>query len=312
MVRILPTFLLLIPIFVNSQRLQLDFTGGLSNYQGDLQPLVFTLKGAKPAGSITAKYEITPNIFARGGFTIGSLYATDANNRAELKERNLNFYSSLKEIHLGVECRLIKPEKLAVSPYVFVGAGVFMFNPYTYTTQGEKKFLQPLGTEGQGLSEYPNRKPYNLTQFSLPYGFGLKWQVNCNLDLGIGFRQAKTFTDYLDDVSSSYVNEEALRNARGQTAVELAWRRYELDGTPYPANGLDGRGNPKQGDWYYFVDFTVGLKLIDCETGKFTLGGIFKNWGNGNGLFGGRKAGGGVGGFKSKAAYRKAVSCPKY
>jgi opacity protein-like surface antigen len=310
MIKLLRYFLLMIPFAGSGQRLELDLSGGISNYQGDLQPLVFTLKGAKLAGSATAKYAITPNIFARAGFTIGALSATDANNRAELQARNLNFRSSIKEVHAGVEYRFLKPERIAVSPYVFIGVGVFMFNPYTFTQAGEKKYLQPLGTEGQGLQEYPDRKSYRLTQFSIPYGFGIKWQVNCNLNVGVGFRQAKTFTDYLDDVSTGYVNEAALRNARGQTAVDLAWRRNEYDGTPYPPTDLVGRGNPKEGDWYYFADFTIGLKINDCETGKFSLGGIFKNMGNGNGLF--RKRGSGNWGRAGRKATKRGVACPKF
>lgn len=310
MIKLLWYFLLMIPFAGGAQRLELHLSGGISNYQGDLQPLVFTLKGAKLAGSATVKYAITPNFFARAGFTIGALSATDASNKAELQARNFHFQSSIKEFHTGVEYRFLNPERIVVSPYVFIGVGVFMFNPYTFTQAGEKKYLQPLGTEGQGLKEYPGRKPYRLTQASIPYGFGIRWQVNCNLNVGVGFRQAKTFTDYLDDVSTGYVNETALRNARGQTAVDLAWRRNEYDGTPYPATDLAGRGNPKERDWYYFADFTIGLTINDCETGKFSLGGIFKNIGNGNGLFKKRESGNwGSAGRKNS---RKKVACPKF
>ncbi len=44
----------------------------------------------------------------------------------------------------------------------------------------------------------------------------------------IGFR--KTFTDYIDDVSTFYVDKTVLQNAKGPVAVELAYRANELKG----------------------------------------------------------------------------------
>ena len=40
--------------------------------------------------------------------------------------------------------------------------------------------------------------------------------------MGVGFR--KTFTDYLDDVSTFYVDQTILQNAKGPKAVEMAYR----------------------------------------------------------------------------------------
>ncbi len=44
----------------------------------------------------------------------------------------------------------------------------------------------------------------------------------------LGFR--KTFTDYLDDVSTFYVDQTILQNAKGGKAVEMAYRANELKG----------------------------------------------------------------------------------
>ncbi|MES2776511.1 MAG: DUF6089 family protein [Bacteroidota bacterium] len=261
-----------------AQRIDIDLFGGISNYQGDLQPIFLTMNMAKPAGFIVAKYGLTENIFIRAGYAIGSLAGDDRINRVELQSRNLNFQSSLNELHVGVEYRLINPANFSLTPYFFAGIGVYRFNPYT-TYQGNTYFLQPLGTEGQGLPEYPGKKPYSLTQFCIPYGGGFKWQVNCNLNVGFEFGHRKLFTDYLDDVSGSFADQDVLRNARGQIAVDLAFRRKEVDpNKPYPPEGL-GRGNARQDDWYYFTGFTVGLRLNDCETGGFSLGGLFKGSG---------------------------------
>ena len=184
-----------------------------------------------------------------------------------------------------------------VSPYLFISGGIFRYNPYTYYNNGsgEKKYyLQPLSTEGQGLSSNPDRSPYKLTQFCLPFGMGIKYQLNCNMNLGIEFRQTKLFTDYLDDVSRTYADPAALGAGKGQIAVDLAWRGDEYNGAPYPATGKP-RGNPSQNDWYYFACFTIGLRLNDCQSGMFSLGGIFNRGGGGD-----------------SKRIRNQVGCPKF
>ena len=267
--------------FSYAQQIDVDLFGGISNYQGDLQPVFLTLNLTKPAGFIVIKYGLTEKIFVRGGFAISSLEGDDQKNRDYLQSRNLSFRSGLREYHLGIEYRLVKPENYLLTPYVFAGVGVYQFNPYT-TYQGQQYFLQPFGTEGQGLSKYPEKKIYSLTQLCLPYGAGFKWQVNCNFNVGFEFGQRKLFTDYLDDVSGTFADEKILRDGRGQTAVDLAFRRKELEpNRQYPSDGA-GRGNPKQDDWYYFAGFTIGLSLNNCENGGFSLGGLFKGMGRKN------------------------------
>jgi hypothetical protein len=78
---------------------------------------------------------------------------------------------------------------------------------------------------------------------------------------GIELAQRKTFTDYLDDVSSTYVSYDALLQAKGQKAVDLAYRGDEIPNNgPYPQN-LDQRGTPQQKDWYYFLGLSLDVKL---------------------------------------------------
>lgn len=288
---------LFVPFISLSQRLDFDLFGGMSNYQGDLQEKVFTFSNAQAAGGVIAKIGITNKFYIRTGFSFGKIEGYDINNNAKNKPRNLNFQSSLAEYSLGLEYHFINLDAGKVSPYVFICGGVFHYDPYTYYNDGtgnKKYYLQPLGTEGQGLSAYPDRKPYNLTQFCVPYGFGIKYQVNCNLNVGLEWRQTKLFTDYLDDVSRTYVNQNALRAAHGQIAVDLAWRGDEYNGAPYPSTDKP-RGNPNQNDWYYFAGVTVGLRLNDCQSGMFSLGGLFNRGGGGD-----------------SKRIRSQVDCPKF
>ena len=64
--------------------------------------------------------------------------------------------------------------------------------------------LQPLGTEGQGTTAYPDRKKYSRTQIAIPMGGGVKISLNDNLNIAFSFSARKTYTDYLDDVSTTY------------------------------------------------------------------------------------------------------------
>jgi hypothetical protein len=257
------------------QKVEVDIFGGISNYQGDLQPIFLTVNLAKPAAYATLKVGITEKIYFRTGFSVGSLQGDDRVNRNYLKDRNLNFKSNLKEYNIGLEYHMLRSNNYRFTPYVFGGVGVYQFNPYT-TLQGARQYLQPIGTEGQGLKEYPNLKPYDLTQICVPFGGGLFWQVNCNINLKVEFTQHKLFTDYLDDVSGSYPTHQALLAAKGQKAVDLAFRSKELNpNIPYPSGSYTGRGNPKLADWYYFGGVTVGFKLNNCETGRISLRNMF-------------------------------------
>ena len=126
--------------------------------------------------------------------------------------------------------------------YVFGGIGIFHFNPYTYYA-GSKIYLQPLGTEGQGIAIYPDRKFYSLAQFENPFGIGFKYKVSPRILVGIEFSSRLLYTDYLDDVSKKYPDQTELLKARGQLSVDLSFRGDEIDPTLlFPSDKI--RGNP--------------------------------------------------------------------
>lgn len=255
---------------VYAQDFEVDLSAGISNYFGDLQPSKhYSLKNPKPYFSPSIKYGFNAHLYWRASLSLASVYGAD---NSSVNDRNLNFSSKIQEFNTGLEYRLINPEKFPITPYAFISIGVFHFDPTT-VYNGKVVHLQPLGTEGEGLPQYPEKKMYSLTQFCIPFGGGVKMRVNDNLNIGIEVGIRKLFTDYLDDVSGSYADEQVLLAARGQTAVDLAYRT--VNGT-YPPGGTV-RGNPKQTDWYTFIGFTLGLKLYDPQTGEISLGGLIKS-----------------------------------
>jgi Domain of unknown function (DUF6089) len=257
---------------VKAQNLHINLLGGLSNYNGDLQPKKLTLKGIQPAFGAGLLYEITDKFTARLMFTHGTLKAADANSPYN-KDRNLSFSSPVNEVSLGVEYDILNLYETSITPYLFTGIAVYHFNPSAIDSNGAKVFLQPLGTEGQGF--YLNRQKYSLTQFSLPVGGGIKLALTPNVRLRAEAGIRKTFTDYLDDVSSTYADMDELLLNNGAKAVELAFRGGEIkQGLIYPVAGRQ-RGNPKSKDLYYFAGLAISFRIqseYGSRSGRSQLG----------------------------------------
>lgn len=180
-------------------------------------------------------------------------------------ERNLNFKSKIVELSLLTEIYpiplIIGNNPSVFSPYLVAGMGVFSFNPQTILN-GRTVDLQPLSTEGEGFAEYPDRKPYKLTQINIPVGIGIKCEISPAISLKTEFLYRILFTDYLDDVSTNYIDPALFYKYFSGTkladALALNDRRSKTDPN-YPVNPYGGqiRGNPKYNDAY----FTFNLRL---------------------------------------------------
>jgi opacity protein-like surface antigen len=241
----------------NLQNFHLNIFAGVANYHGDLQDKWFTFSQSKFAVGLGASYDISDHISVRGSLVYAHLSADDkfGNNRV----RNLNFSTKLYEANAGVEYYITRMEDHLLTPYVFGGIAFYHFNPYTYDTSGNKYFIKFLNTEGEGFT--PGRPGYKLTQFGIPFGAGVKFSLSENINIGIEVGYRKLFTDYLDDVSTTYVDENTLLAKMGPKAVELAYRGNELkDGAPYPPGGT-ARGS-KGDDSYYFAGFTASFRIF--------------------------------------------------
>jgi hypothetical protein len=248
-----------IPCIANAQNFHFSGRFGLAGYQGDLKAHSVSLSQTKLMGSIGARYDLSEHVSARSYVTLGALKADDKKGTSAMQNRNLNFQTKLFDWELTGQYNFFSLNDRWWTPYVFAGIGIYHFNPYTKDTSGNKYFLQPLSTEGQGFAT--GVKPYKLTQFSIPLGIGADYSLNEDMRIGIEFGYRKIFTDYLDDVSGAYVDQASLLNARGQTAVELAWRGDEIKPAPYPTAGFE-RGNNRHKDGYYYVAITYTVRYF--------------------------------------------------
>jgi len=183
-------------------------------------------------------------------------------------ERNLNFKSKITDFMLGFEIHPLyiathnkdDKEPPLFSPYLFAGVGFFSFKPQT-TINGKTIDLQPLSTEGQGFVEYPDRKPYKLNDINIPLGLGVKYELGSALSLRAEFIYRKLNTDYLDDVSTTYIDPNLYANyftgAKLTNALLVNDRQYELDPAHVTSPG-DQRGNSKKNDAYFTFSIKVG------------------------------------------------------
>lgn len=226
------------------------FIGG-SYYIGDLNPRKqFNL--ARPAGGIFYRYTPNYRYAFRGGINFGTIMGDDSQSEdPDQLQRNLNFKSNITEFHAIAEFNFleyrISNDKYKFTTFLFLGASVFRFNPQAQMGNFWVN-LQPLKTEGQ-------KSGYRLTQFSIPFGVGIKMNVSKQVGIGLEWGPRKTFTDYLDDVSTTYPDTDL--NPFSTVNGEKLSDRSKNGGN----NINEQRGNPRTKDWYFFFGITLNVKL---------------------------------------------------
>lgn len=253
---ILPLFLY--SIFTLAQN-ELSFSAGsgLLYYLGELnESKVFTNTAfLRPSANISLSYKALPYMNVNLQFMGGSLYGDDKySTNLSNYYRGLQFKTSIEEFTLTAVFKPARAKKAI--PYFSIGAGMFWFNPKgLYGT--EWVALQPLGTEGQYINNGNYPKPYSLVQPIIPIGVGLEIKASENIGFKIEATFHKTFTDYLDDVSTTYADSISLtKTANGKIATAMAYKGIGA----YPAGGT-GRGNSNNKDNYVNITFSLLVYL---------------------------------------------------
>ena len=242
------------------------FIGG-SHYFGDLNTN-FRVSDPKIAFGVVGRYNFNERVALKLAGSIGSIAAsdTDSNNTFE-RRRNLDFRSTISDISAQIEFNFLPlfhgSKDQFFSPYLFAGLAVTQFNPQTSYCENSPSTpveqctgsirvadLRPLGTEGQFQGE-----EYFTTTGALAFGAGLKVSLNYEWSINVELSARRMFTDYLDDVSAVYPDQNDLENLRGPLALALSDRSL-----PNPEQiGEQGRqrGNNQSKDALAFL--TVGI-----------------------------------------------------
>lgn len=185
------------------------------------------------------------------------------------KRRNLSFNTNIWELAVQGDFNFFKfipgSNYSRFTPYVTFGVGAFNYDPYAYY-QGQKVYLRPLGTEGQGSALYPKRKPYGSMAVCFPVGMGVKYSLNARMNLGFEIVYRFTTTDYIDDVSTTYAPDAQphfLPDGSPTLWYALQDRSYET-GTPIGIKDRQ-RGYSNQKDSYLLAEFTLSFNLTSYK-----------------------------------------------
>ena len=189
-------------------------------------------------------------------FKKGKVTSYDSQSEDEfIVSRNLDFQSKISELSANIEYNFshykIGSKKFNKALYVFSGISGFKFNPKGLSDEGTWIDLQPLGTEGQGSSVFPENDKYSLFGIGIPIGLGYKYNLNKNIAINISWAWTLTFTDYLDDVSTQYVNPSIL-SPLAQNMADKSFDGFE--------EGYQ-RGNSQNNDKFGFVGLSVVYKI---------------------------------------------------
>jgi hypothetical protein len=230
---------------------------GTSNYSGDLAEKRVDFRYTRYALGLFAQRDFNRYFSLRAGFNYGRVAGADSTNKhPDLVARNLSFRSPIIEGTLQAQFNFLDLDEKRWTPYIFGGLSVFSFYPTALDNNGKRVSLRQFNTEGQGLPMYPTRKQYNLRSLAIPFGGGVKMLLNDSWVLGFEVGLRRTFTDYIDDVSLTYVDRNTLLQYQGAKTVSLAYRG---DGA-YPADG-SARGSDKYDDWYIFSGLTISYRF---------------------------------------------------
>lgn len=167
---------------------------GISSYSGDLKLEKYSFTQSKPLFAVGIQKYLSNRFSVRSELTYTNIQADDklSGEKYRLK-RKLNFTSSVIDLSVlaQYDLRDLSDSRVMV-PYLFAGGSVFKYNPYTTDTLGRKISIVAENEEGA---------TYQLNQFSLIAGLGLKIKINEYLHFGAETHSKFLFTDYIDGVS---------------------------------------------------------------------------------------------------------------
>ena len=243
---------------------QVGLSGGLMNCITDISGKSNVFKTFKPEGGFYIGAFYQRAVGARLEITWGSITADDRFSKNP-SARNLSFSSDISELSLLAEIHPLyfsANYNLPFSFYLLAGVGSFSFNPKT-KLNGRYVFLQPLHTEGEGFAE-TGRPNYKLSQLMLPVGGGLSYEISPLFTVKGELVYRVLNTDYLDDVSTFYIDpalfDKYLYASSASLAKELYYRAGATTGNALPPRG-EPRGNPKAKDAYYSLNLKLALTL---------------------------------------------------
>lgn len=258
---------------------ELNLTLGANNFEGDLggTPGIggtfkdYTLKTIRPLAGISVSYNLSYALAVKAGFNFTGVDGVDSliKNTGDQERwriyRNLSFKSSISEgyIVLDIYPVMIFNKQYTIhqlSPFLSVGVGIFHFKPQA-NLNGTWIDLQPLSLEGEGFTEYPDRTPYKLTQVFIPVSIGLKYYFDNKLAISGGLNMRHTWTDYIDDISTTYIDPNLFDQYLTAQQAALAKQLYSRSIRPEKVKPGVEKAHADNNDTYLTFFVTLSLRL---------------------------------------------------
>ncbi len=248
---------------------------GGSNYYGDINQIQ-QFDYARYSGMAFFKYNFNPYISLKAMASYGKIGGNDKFNKTTFeKSRNLSFENDIFELGALAEFNFLHYEPgdfdARSTPYILLGFGVFKHDPYT-TYAGKKYFLKPLGTEGQNLPAFSNRK-YSRINADFITGLGYKFWMKGAMTMGFEASYRFTATDYLDDVSTTYIGTNLFPIPNPSDPYQSPSRQLQdrsVEGGFKALGNLPGRqrGISSNYDQFLFAHIFVSFRLAEYACPK--------------------------------------------
>ena len=223
---------------------------GTTKYVGDIAGRTDGLNKSRLSFNLGAQYRYNNRWSFRGD--LGHVWLEGSDEFSKNPSRNLSFTTDIYELNAAAVYDILSFNKMyrrryLITPYALIGFGAFHYNPKTRLEDGKTYSLRQYETEG---------KKYGGVSFSGQLGGGIRLKLTPHLDLGVELIYKKTFTDYLDDVSTIYPNDIA--SWSDPTRQQLSSRFTDKS---YDQVAGKQRGNPDKKDSYAMLGFKLEYTL---------------------------------------------------
>jgi hypothetical protein len=226
------------------------------------------------------RYRFHPNFATTSQINFGKYRASDFFTNNEGRSiREIDIKSTLISIYQRYEYIFFANEKIGrrnkipglngvrdrnTQCYLYTGAGLAYYNPQGGpNSKYEGVSLRPLSTEGQGFTG--GADSYKSVTAIVPFGLGYRIGLGRMWRVGLEATYFKTFTDYMDDVSTTYYSFTANQI---QTSPEAIYFSNPSENWTIFQNG-DKRGD-KQKDAYFYLNlfFSKNITYKSYVRGK--------------------------------------------
>ncbi|HEY9113680.1 MAG TPA: DUF6089 family protein [Bacteroidales bacterium] len=248
--------------FSQPKTLEVGAAAGGMYYIGELNPYL-PFNQTQLAYGALARLNLNYRWTVKLSYTRGKIKGNDMTTEA-VTGRDLNVKTKINDYSLVAEFNFWEyftgSKRNYMSPYLFAGVTYFTFK----TADLNGVLLQPQGTEGQNIG-FDGRSPYNQFGVAFPFGIGFKYSINERVGLALEWGMRKTFTDYLDDISTTYYFDAPAVSSPNETQL--------LSDPTMTHDTYMQRGNDGTNDWYSFAGLTVTYKINLINKRKCNLKG---------------------------------------